>query len=240
MIEPKEAEAFPADGKAVIIGASGGIGAALRAHLERHAGQLQVIGLSRRSDPALDLTDEESIRQAAKFVAGLEGDLRLVFDATGFLHDEQFGPEKTWSQLDPAHMARAFAVNAAGPALLMKHFLPLLPRSGKSVFATLSARVGSIGDNRLGGWYSYRASKAALNQFVRAASIELHRRSKDAICVALHPGTVDTRLSAPFGKAGLDVRPPDVAAAELLDVIAGLGSDANGGFFDYWGETVPW
>jgi NAD(P)-dependent dehydrogenase (short-subunit alcohol dehydrogenase family) len=137
-------------------------------------------------------------------------------------------------------MARAFAVNASGPALLMKHFLPLLPRQGKAVFATLSARVGSIGDNRLGGWYSYRASKAALNQFVRAASIELHRRSKDAICVALHPGTVDTRLSAPFGKEGLNVRSPDEAAAELLAVIDGLDAEANGGFFDYRGEPVPW
>ncbi|NBB91841.1 MAG: SDR family oxidoreductase [Gammaproteobacteria bacterium] len=240
MIEPKDAKAFPAEGTAVIIGVSGGIGAALRAHLESHSDKLRVIGLSRRGEPSLDVTDEDSIRGAAERVEREADDLRLVIDATGFLHDDRFSPEKSWSQLDPAHMARAFAVNAAGPALLMKHFLPLLPRQGKSVFATLSARVGSIGDNRLGGWYSYRASKAALNQFVRAAAIELHRRSKEGICVALHPGTVDTRLSAPFGKAGLDVRAPDVAAAELLDVIAGLDADANGGFFDYRGETVPW
>jgi len=239
MIEPKHASAFPAGGTAVVIGA-GGIGAALRERLEEHSEHLQVIGLSRRGDPPLDVTDEASIRRAADFVKEGSGDVRLVIDATGFLHDDDFGPEKTWSQLDPEHMARAFAVNATGPALLMKHFLPLLPRQGKSVFATLSARVGSIGDNRLGGWYSYRASKAALNQFVRAASIELHRRSKEAICVALHPGTVDTKLSGPFGKAGLAVRAPDVAARELLAVIAELKANANGGFFDHRGKPVPW
>jgi len=240
MIEPTDAKSFPADGTAVVIGASGGIGAALCARLEAQSDHLDVIGLSRRSDPPLDVTDEGSVRAAAEHVKALGGDLRLVIDATGFLHDDDFGPEKSWSQLDPEHMAKAFAVNATGPALLMKHFLPLLPRKDKSVFATLSARVGSIEDNRLGGWYSYRASKAALNQFVRAASIELHRRSKEAVCVALHPGTVDTRLSAPFGKAGLNVRAPDDAAGELLDVIANLDAEANGGFFDYRGERVPW
>jgi NAD(P)-dependent dehydrogenase (short-subunit alcohol dehydrogenase family) len=236
MIEPS----FPSAGIAVVIGASGGIGGAMHSLLESQGDDPKVIGLSRQSDPPVDVTDEDSIRRAAEFVKGHDGDLRLVFDATGFLHDDDFMPEKTWARLDPAHMARAFAVNASGPALLMKHFLPLLPRQGKAVFATLSARVGSIGDNRLGGWYSYRASKAALNQFVRAASIELHRRSKDAICVALHPGTVDTRLSAPFGKEGLNVRSPDQAAAELLAVIDGLDAEANGGFFDYRGEPVPW
>ncbi len=240
MIESKDAKAFPAEGKVVVVGASGGIGAALRAQLEARSQRLRVVGLSRRSDPPLELTDEGSIRAAAEHVQALDGDLRLVIDATGFLHDDEFGPEKSWSQLDPEHMARAFAVNAIGPALLIKHFLPLLPRAGKSVFATLSARVGSIGDNRLGGWYSYRASKAALNQFVRSAAVELHRRSRESACVALHPGTVDTRLSAPFGKAGLTVRAPEVAARELLEVIDRLGADDSGRFFDHHGEPVPW
>ncbi|MEE4304848.1 MAG: SDR family oxidoreductase [Wenzhouxiangella sp.] len=240
MIEPRQAKAFPAEGAAVVVGASGGIGAALRAQLEAHSDRLRVIGLSRHGDPPLDVTDEASIRSAVEWIEREVGEVRLVIDATGFLHDEDFGPEKSWSQLDPDHLAKAFAVNASGPALLMKHFLPLLPKKGKSVFATLSARVGSIGDNRLGGWYSYRASKAALNQFVRAASIELRRSAKDAVCVALHPGTVDTRLSAPYGKKGLDVRAPDVAAGELLDVIANLEAGDSGGFFDYRGEPVPW
>ena len=141
--------------------------------------------------------------------------MRLVIDTTGFLHMDGFAPEKSWRDLDVVHMARACAVNAIGPALLMKQFLPLLPRQGRSVFATLSARVGSIGDNRLGGWYSYRASKAALNQLVRNAAIELGRRQPAALCVALHPGTVATRLSAPFVKAGLEVQTTEQAADGL-------------------------
>ena len=137
-------------------------------------------------------------------------------------------------------MAQAFAINAIGPALLFKHFLPLLPRNGKSVFATLSARVGSIGDNRLGGWFSYRASKAALNQIVRTAAVELGRSHREAICVALHPGTVDTRLTLPFRKAGLDVQSPDCAAERLLAAIDKLGPEHSGGFFDHRGSAVPW
>ena len=149
-------------------------------------------------------------------------------------------PEKSWRQLDAANLARAFALNAIGPALIMKHVLPRLPKSGKSVFATLSARVGSIGDNRLGGWYSYRASKAALNQLVRTASIELARRSSDALCIALHPGTVATPLSAPFAASGLEVHTPVAAARHLLAAISQLTTNDNGGFFDWRGQPVPW
>jgi len=149
-------------------------------------------------------------------------------------------PEKSWRELDPEQMARSFALNAIGPALIMKHALPQLPRDGKAIFATLSARVGSIGDNSLGGWYGYRASKAALNQFVRTASIELKRSKPEAICVALHPGTVNTRLSSPFSKRNLDVQSPNVAAKRLLAVIANLDVSHSGGFFDHHGETIPW
>jgi NAD(P)-dependent dehydrogenase (short-subunit alcohol dehydrogenase family) len=122
----------------------------------------------------------------------------------------------------------------------MKHFLPLLPTEGKSVFATLSAKVGSIGDNRLGGWYSYRASKAALNQLVRTAAVELRRRQPQALCVALHPGTVATALSAPFAKSGLDVRTPVEAAQRLLAVMNGLNAVDSGGFFNHDGTPLPW
>lgn len=222
---------------AVVVGSGGGLGGALAAALMARG--WSVVGLGRGTVPALDLLDEGSIAAAAGHVAGL-GVPRLVIDATGFLHGAGFMPERSWRDLDPAHMAHAFAVNATGPALLMKHFLPLLPRAGRSVFATLSARVGSIGDNRLGGWYAYRASKAALNQFMRTASIELRRRAPGAICVALHPGTVETGLSAPFARAGLEVRPAAVAAEEILGVIEGLGTEANGGFFDHKGVGVPW
>lgn len=226
-------------GLAVVIGASGGIGSALIEHLRGDPRYDAVLGFSRSSDPALDLTDERSIEAAAESTRS-RGDVRLVIDATGFLHDEQFSPEKSWRQLDPEHLARAFALNATGPALLMKHFLPLLSRSKRSVFATLSARVGSIGDNRLGGWHSYRASKAALNMLVRGLSIELRRRNPHGLCVALHPGTVYTGLSQPFSKQGLNVRSPDTAAGELLAVIDRLDEDDNGCFYDYRGEPVAW
>ena len=231
---------FPPGGLAVVVGASGGIGAALLAQLQGDAGFAQVLGLSRRSQPGLDLLDEASIAACAHAVAQTQLPLRLLIDATGSLHSEGMQPEKSWQQMDAAAMAQSFAINAMGPALLMKHFLPLLPREGKSVFATLSAKVGSIGDNRLGGWYSYRASKAALNQLVRTAAIELRRRQPQALCVALHPGTVATALSAPFAKAGLEVRPPQEAAQRLLAVLEQLGAADSGGFFNHDGTPLPW
>ena len=222
-----------------MIGAGGGLGGALLAALEAGGGYGRVIGLGRGSDPPLDLLLEPSIATAAAFVAGV-GEVRLVLDATGFLHGAGFSPERSLRALDPAHMAHAYAVNAIGPALLMKHFCPLLPRQGRSVFATLSARVGSTGDNRLGGWHSYRAAKAALNQLVRTASVEMGRSHPEAVLAALHPGTVATPLSAPFAKSGLAVRPAEAAAQDLLAVIAGLGVADSGGFFDQTGTVIPW
>lgn len=218
---------------AVVIGATGGIGAALADLLERDG---TVIRLGRTTTPALDLLDEASIVAAA---AAVGPGSRLVIDATGFLHDDRFQPEKSLRQIDPAHLAYSFAINATGPALLMKHFLPLLARDGRAVFATLSARVGSISDNHLGGWYAYRASKAALNQLVRTAALELARTRKQAICVALHPGTVATGLSGPFAKAGLEVRTPAQSAARLLAVIAALTPEQTGLLFDHRGERIP-
>ena len=237
---PHSASPWPTGGLALVIGASGGIGAALLAQLQQDEKFERVLGLSRRSQPALDLLDEASIAQSAAHVAGLGLPLRLLIDATGLLHGQGLQPEKTWQQLDPVQMAQAFAINAIGPALLMKHFLPLLPREGRAVFATLSAKVGSISDNHLGGWYSYRASKAALNQLVRTAAIELRRRQPQALCVALHPGTVATTLSAPFAKTGLQVQAPDPAAARLLGVIDGLQAADSGGFFNHDGSVLPW
>jgi NAD(P)-dependent dehydrogenase (short-subunit alcohol dehydrogenase family) len=227
-------------GTALVIGATGGIGEALVAALEARGDYDRVVALSRSSDPPVDVCREPSIAAAADWLKETAASPGLIVDATGFLHDERFGPEKALAEIDPDHMAKAFAINATGPALLMKHFLPLLPRGERAVFATLSARVGSIGDNRLGGWHAYRASKAALNQLVRGASIELGRKNREAICVALHPGTVDTPLSQPFARSGLDVRTPDVAAEEILDVIANLTPDDSGGFFDHKGETVEY
>ena len=231
---------FPSGGIAVVVGASGGIGHAIANHLEDSGLLTEVHRWSRTGTPAVDILREETIAEAVA-VLKLEGrPLRLVFDATGFLHAPGAMPEKSWRELDAEALARNFAVNTIGPALLMKHLLPLLPREGKSVFATLSARVGSIGDNGLGGWYGYRAAKSALNQMVRTASVELARRRSEAICVALHPGTVATDLSAPFSKSGLSVRPPEEAARDLIGVIDGLSADNTGGFFDHNGKAIPW
>lgn len=216
-----------------MIGASGGIGAALADALE--AKQRTVIRIGRGTIPKLDLENEDSIASAA---AAIGPNLGLVIDATGFLHNETFQPEKSWRQLDPKHLAFSFAINAIGPALIMKHFLPLLTRDEPAVFATLSARVGSISDNHLGGWYSYRASKAALNQIVRTAAIELARTSKQAVCVALHPGTVSTSLSEPFAKAGLEVQTPSQSAARLIAVIDALTAQHTGLLLDHRGAQI--
>ena len=236
-----------------MVGARGGLGTALCQRLRSDPRFSRVLAGGRRTEPTttavpgidldIELTDESRVAAAAAHVGELVRTgppLRLLIDATGFLHGSGFEPEKSWRDLDAAHMAHAFAINAIGPALLMKHFLPLLPRSGKAVFATLSAKVGSIGDNRLGGWYSYRASKAALNQLVHTAAIELARQKPQAICVALHPGTVDTGLSARFAKSGLEVQTPEAAAVRLLAVIDGLSTKDNGGFFNHHGEALPW
>jgi NAD(P)-dependent dehydrogenase (short-subunit alcohol dehydrogenase family) len=239
MAEAVSLQSFPLGGVAAVFGASGGIGRALVAALAASGRFSEILAFGRRGALAFDLADEASLAAAAAR-AKAAGDIRLVIDATGLLHRAGAGPEKTWRDLDAARLAEAFAVNAIGPALLMKHVLPHLPRTGKAVFATLSARVGSIGDNRLGGWYGYRASKAALNQFVRTAAVELARRSPQAICVALHPGTVATPLSAPFTRPGQIVHAPDQAALHLLGVIENLGPEASGGFFDWRGLPIPW
>ncbi|MBU4527324.1 MAG: SDR family oxidoreductase [Hoeflea sp.] len=233
-------ESLRSGGLAIVIGATGGIGEAMVEALQQTGAFAKVTAFSRASEPDIDLIDEQTIIRAAAAVRETGHDLRLVFDATGFLHGCGFKPEKTLSAITPAHMAHAFAVNAMGPALLMKHFLPLLAKDGKSVFATLSAKVGSIGDNALGGWYSYRASKAALNQFVHSAAIELARKRPEALCVALHPGTVDTGLSSGFAKNGLMVRTPGETAGLLLGVLDQLIPSQSGGFFDYRGEALPW
>ncbi len=239
----------PVDSRAVslVVGASGGVGAALVAALQARGET--VWAWSRAGDPPVDITDEASVRAAAALLqAQLLSDgrtLRRVLVATGVLHGQTpdggaMAPERSWRDVRPEALLRQFEVNALGPMLLLKHLLPLLPKRAPSWVACLSARVGSVGDNRLGGWYSYRASKAALNQLVHTAAIELARSHPQACCVALHPGTVDTGLSQPFAKTGLQVRPPSVAAQELLAVLDALMPAHSGGFFDHHGEPVPW
>jgi len=219
--------------RALVIGDTGGIGAALAAALKGRGAE--VTGLSRGRD-GLDLTDEPSIAHAA---AALSGPFDLILVATGALEIDGRGPEKSLAALDPAAMAAQFAVNAIGPALLLKHLHPLLPSAGRCAFATLSARVGSIGDNRLGGWVSYRAAKAALNQVVRTAAVEIARKRPEAVVVALHPGTVATPLTRRYLIGRLAVA-PDAAAANLIAVIDGLSAADTGGFFAWDGRPIPW
>lgn len=227
---------------ALVVGAGGGLGAALVTELSHNHGA--VLALGRQTQPAIDFSDEASIASAAAWVAAecrrLQGELRLIVVASGFLHGAPGQPERSWSQLDPDYLKHVFLVNTIGPALLMKHLLPLLPRQGRCVAAFISARVGSIGDNALGGWYGYRASKAALNQLVKTASVELARRNRQAVCVAVHPGTVDTALSQPFSKTGLNVRPPAQAAREILGVLQQLQPEHTGQLVDYQGQTLPY
>jgi NAD(P)-dependent dehydrogenase (short-subunit alcohol dehydrogenase family) len=232
-----------AGGTTIVVGASGGIGAALAEALADEGRAVTGLARSFAGDRHIDLEDEASIAAAAAAVARA-GSPDLVIVATGLLHDDApgggLGPEKALRDLDPAWLARQYAVNAIGPALVAKHFLPVMPRTGRTVFAVLSARVGSISDNKLGGWYGYRASKAALNQLVRTLAVEERRRNDRAIVVALHPGTVDTALSRPFQSAGRDLFQPGRAAVQLLDVLDGLRPPDSGRFFGWDGtEIVP-
>lgn len=236
-------DAAVARGLAVIVGAGGGLGAALRAQLECDAGYAQVIGLGRHSDVPVNYFDESSLAAAAQHISEVcrvsNLELRLLIVATGFLHGEPGQPERSWTNLDAGYLAHVFKINTVGPALVMKHFFPLLPKHGRCVAGFMSAKVGSIGDNALGGWYGYRASKAALNQLVKTASIELTRRNRQSVCVALHPGTVDTALSGPFAKTGLKVRPPPEAANDLLTVLQALVPEDTGCLVDYLGHKLP-
>ena len=218
---------------ALVIGASGGIGAAVSAELERR--DWQVSRLSRRED-GFDVTNPEGVARALE---RLETSFDLVFVAVGILTAEGSSPEKSLSAITADQMRQVFAVNTIGPALILRHAADLLPRDRRCVIATLSARVGSIGDNKIGGWYSYRASKAALNQIVHGAAIELRRSHKQAICVAMHPGTVETSFTSKYAGRHKTV-PADEAAANLLAVIDGLSVSETGGFFDWKGERVEW
>ncbi|CAM3039414.1 short-chain dehydrogenase/reductase SDR [Ectopseudomonas mendocina] len=222
--------------KALVIGASGAIGQALCQLLRADANCAGVRELSRSSTPALDLEAPASIAEAAAALAE-DGPYQLIVHAAGLLHRDGIAPEKSLAAIEADALQAVFQVNALGPALVLRHFLPLLDKQG--AMAMLSAKVGSIGDNRLGGWYAYRASKAALNMLIKTASIELARSKPRARLLSLHPGTVISPLSQPFRGAAA-ARPAELAAAQMLQVIDRLGPEHSGNFHAYDGQPLPW
>lgn len=226
---------------ALVIGASGGVGAGFVDALAAQG--VATTPLSRAHD-GFDITDANSIEQTAKRFLDAGQTFDLIIVASGILDVRRDdgsvnGPEKSFHALDANNAMRAFAVNALGPALVFKHFAPLMPARQRAVFVALSARVGSIGDNGLGGWMSYRASKAALNQFVRCASIEHQRRQANHLVVAMHPGTLPTALTEKYAK-GRYTDDPSGAASRMLSVIRSLTPAQSGHFFAYDGTEIVW
>nr|WP_209216821.1 SDR family NAD(P)-dependent oxidoreductase [Glaciimonas immobilis] len=230
-------QSFPPNFKAIIIGGSGALGSAFVAALESEPHCALVESLHRHSQPAIDFDDESSIAEAVDTLSSM-GPFHLIINAAGMLHTPKFMPEKKLGDLQYDQMMETFRANAFGPAILIRHFSQLLDRE-RGVMAILSAKVGSIEDNRLGGWYSYRASKAALNMFIKTAAIELKRTKPNVALIALHPGTVNSRLSQPFRGAQIG-RTPDVAVTDMLSVIDQLRPDDTGQFYSYNGSKLPW
>ena len=221
-------------GRALVFGASGGIGQAFSRFLEDKLGSKNVVNVSRSFD-GFEISDEEKI---SKFSESIEGTFNLIINATGVLQTTEEGPEKTINVVKQKLMIDMMTINAIGPALLLKNFSKKLDKTKFSVFVNLSARVGSITDNRLGGWISYRSSKAALNQIIKTSSIEINRRNKNAICVGLHPGTVKTRFTEKFQNT-IETISPDESVEMMMKVVENLSVDDNGYCFAYDGKVIP-
>jgi len=221
-------------GRALVFGASGGIGQAFSRFLEDKLGSENVVKVSRSFD-GFDISDEEKI---LKFSESIEGSFNLIINAIGVLQTTEEGPEKTINVVKQKSMIDMMTINAIGPALLLKNFSKKLDKTKFSVFVNLSARVGSITDNRLGGWISYRSSKAALNQIIKTSSIEINRRNKNAICVGLHPGTVKTSFTEKFQNTTETIS-PDESVKMMMNVVENLSVDDNGYCFAYDGKVIP-
>ena len=221
-------------GRALVFGASGGIGQAFSRFLESKLGSENVVKISRSFD-GFEISDEEKI---FKLSESIEGSFNLIINATGVLQTTEEGPEKTINVVKQKSMIDMMTINAIGPALLLKNFSKKLDKTKFSVFVNLSARVGSITDNRLGGWISYRSSKAALNQIIKTSSIEINRRNKNAICVGLHPGTVKTRFTEKFQNTTETISPEE-SVEMMMKVVENLSVDDNGYCFAYNGKVIP-
>jgi NAD(P)-dependent dehydrogenase (short-subunit alcohol dehydrogenase family) len=228
---------LPEGYRALVIGASGAIGSALLLQLQSDPRCDLALGVSRQRTTGLDLLNEVTIAHCAQAVAG-QGPFHLVLDATGALTVNGRGPEKRLDELDAAHLLAALQLNAVGPGLLLKHFVPLLASGQRVIWGKLSARVGSIEDNRKGGWYGYRAAKSALNMLLQTAAIEVARRRPLAVVAALQPGTVQSALSQPF--VGSDALTPEDAARRLLAVLDALQATGRAQFVDHQGQHIPW
>ena len=222
-----------------VIGASGAIGGACARRLAECYPAAHVHAFARDAELSIDYGDEDSIASAADLAAQAEP-LDLVLVATGMLHSGNTLPEKSLRDLSTDKFARIFAANTITPALIAKHFLPKLNRERPAVFAAISARVGSISDNQLGGWYAYRASKAALNMIIKNAAIEMSRRNTKAIVVGLHPGTVDSPLSKPFqtNVAAGKLFTPEYSAQKLVQVLESLTPAHSGQCLAWDGEVI--
>lgn len=223
--------------RALIIGKSGSIGSAFFELLSQKSDCSEVIGIDRTSIPSINYADPNTIESAAKAISN-QRPFHLIINTIGVLHSEDWLPEKKLEELNLVQLESQFRTNTIGPALTIKSFSKLLHPDG-GVFATLSAKVGSIEDNRLGGWYSYRASKAALNMIIKTSSIEFSRTKPNSACVAIHPGTVNSKLSKPFNGEKIG-RPPKDAAQDMLNVLFKLEKEDTGNFYSYQGEKLPW
>tara|TARA_B100000575_G_scaffold223645_1_gene184129 strand:+ start:232 stop:924 length:693 start_codon:yes stop_codon:yes gene_type:complete len=224
---------------AVIAGGTGAIGKAIADELKK-VGFSEIIKIGTKTKPSIDFNKENTILETAEYIKEKNKPISIFFDATGVLHHNNFMPEKTLKRIEFEFIKKIFLINTIGPALLIKHFAPLLDKDEKSVFATLSAKVGSITDNIYGGWYSYRASKAALNQMIKTASIEMKVKNKKAIFVSLHPGTVKSNLSKPFQKTNLKIQNPEESAKHLIKIINSIDSSQTGKFFNWDGSEIVW
>ncbi len=229
---------FEGNYKALVIGASGAIGAAFASAFEADLKCTGVERISRSHSPGFDLLDVDSIARAARECQS-KGPYQVIVDATGALTIDGVGPEKSLSMLQPENLMQSFNLNAIGPALVLKHFSPLLAR-GPCLYAKVSARVGSITDNRKGGWYGYRASKAALNMLLQTAAIELQRKNPHVRVVALQPGTVRSALSSPFTNGSSDLLEPAQAVAGMLAALEHLQAKTGAHFVDHRGQEIPW
>lgn len=221
---------------ALVFGVSGGIGSNIYSNLKRK--KFEVYGFSRTTEPNNNIISEKYLKDLSLKFIEQKIKIKIFINAIGFLHNNYYSPEKKLQDINQEYMKKCFEINTIPTALMIKYFCPLMTKDEKSIFASISAKVGSISDNYLGGWYSYRASKAALNQIIKTSSIEQKRLNKNLIMVSVHPGTVNTRLSNPFiGKK--KVQTPSEAAIKIIDLLETLTLEDSGLFFDYNKNIIP-